>query len=417
MVDFEMIMGLIPETQRFSPEPGALRQLKDLPKRYGPVEVSLLKHDEPINLANVAIKKASLLKNGQLQPIGVGVSDSEILGIFDGLNRQRAMEELGIQSVDCVLVEMTLEQFRDARIASTAEQHPSLEFARVVGLVRESFAETVFAESIEAYDAFTISGLKSSRVSILNLRQIAELEKWVSDKSKAWGIDRTKIANWLSVADLVTAPELITEVRDVKGQESGFLTTDKLWAIAETVSDPDQQRAFVAKVKAEKLNESAVYDLMDEVRHAPDEQRVRLLQTNWVKIEKEIRLRKQQEKLSRARVFQQEMERRVQEDWSERQIEAVIRGIRFAIHDIPELDLDRNPDLAEKLERIVNDLTIALAKARGGSESPISRLGDEIKKLRLENFELMMRVKQFEKLYSSEKEIHKRDLKSRDDVG
>lgn len=186
----------------------------------------------------------------------------ENLKLIDGFHRVAAMQELGFQDVDCIVVDCDDETFWDMRIIS-ASTHKAVTFARVIEWIDQ---------------VFQLSPLTGKYKNALNLFDTVrqgygpqESKDWVTTKSQQWGLAPATIRNWLSTAQTL-APELIEEAKASPSAGEG-LGLSHYQRVAETApNQPAIQRQVIEKAKKEDLSAAQTQQVARAMRQAPNEE-------------------------------------------------------------------------------------------------------------------------------------------------
>lgn len=255
------------------------------------IPLTQLRHDTPVDQAHVQVLARSLRNQGQLSPLLIwtgGGANNEALPIIDGFHRRENLASIGEDSAVCSLVELSTDQFRDARIAS-AVMHKGVVFTRVVTWAREIFRDTPWSSKVKAAEAFNIDHQPANKRSLRNaleagltIAEAREMWDWVRERSEVWGLAPEQIANMLNIADLA-APSLISLVRQPQKSTPGLLTRTVLSNLVQRIPDHQLQEALVRKAQAEALSKTQVKALILQVAHQTDSQlRQELLSTSWL---------------------------------------------------------------------------------------------------------------------------------------
>lgn len=197
-------------------------------KRYVTLPVTDLVSDVAVDREHVERLAASLKAQGQLAPVQIRGKD-----IIDGFHRVAALIEIGIETVDCIDVECTEEEFLDLRIAS-ALTHEGVKADRAVPWIIAE-VEKVWPGQ-EAYSIF-----KSAADA--GKGRDAQPDIWANLKAETWGVVVATLANWLSAHR-----RLAPDVWEDKELDYGHRRQ-----IGKATPDHVLQRQLAKKAKAEDL--------------------------------------------------------------------------------------------------------------------------------------------------------------------
>ena len=193
-------------------------------KRYVTLPVTDLVTDVAVDQKHVKQLAASLKAQGQLAPVQIRGKE-----IIDGFHRVAGLIEVGIETVDCIDVECTEEEFLDLRIAS-ALTHEGVKADRAV--------PWIITEVEKAWP-----GQDAATLFWGNELLSHESKEWAILKSETWGVGCTAIAGWLNAHHRL-APDVWADKELDYGhrRQIGAATTDH-----------DLQRKLAKKAKDEGL--------------------------------------------------------------------------------------------------------------------------------------------------------------------
>lgn len=300
-------------------------------------------------------------------------------------------------------MDLSLEQFRDARITS-AVTHKGVAFPRVVRWARETFADTPWASRIRAVQAFQLDrqsqsagGIRRALREGLNMDEFKDILSWVKEKSQRWGLQPLQIANMLDLADLA-APSLIPLVRQRTQSREEVLTRPMLRTITEEIPDHQQQEAIARKSIVERLNESEVRKLVSRLQGAqsPEEKQI-LLSTSWLDLQEE----EKRERESKSRSLSEEEITRERERMIISMGIDLIYNAALAIERLREEPMDTYPDLKQAYSRAIDLLELNLECLTEEKRGVIEELKTQINSLTQENKDYSAEVARLNRIIRS----------------
>ena len=196
-------------------------------KRYVTLPVASLVSDVAVDREHVERLAASLKAQGQLAPVQIRGKD-----IIDGFHRVAALIEVGIDTVECIAVECTEEEFLDLRIAS-ALTHEGVKADRAVPWIIAEVEKAWPGQDAYALFQSTNAGTGSPHGE----------QGWAKLKADTWGVSLITIERWL-YAHRRLAP-------DVWGDKE--LDYGHRRQIGQATTDHSLQRELAKKAKTEDL--------------------------------------------------------------------------------------------------------------------------------------------------------------------
>jgi excisionase family DNA binding protein len=196
--------------------------------------------DVPVNYEHVQRLAASIREEsdktqdgtGQLSPILLGeVNNEGLLYIIDGFHRCAALKEAEVDVAHATIRQSTWDDVIDLRIL-TARTHKTVQFARIVDWVNDSWARTPWSGKLSAAQAFYLYRHPDSRWRDIAPKDVEGIMDWVEVKSTLWKASASTIQSHLSVAG-VADPELVKEARNSpRGDRMTRITPGHLKVIA-----------------------------------------------------------------------------------------------------------------------------------------------------------------------------------------
>ena len=183
----------------------------------------------------------------------------ESFELIDGFHRVAAMQELGFDSVECIITPCDDETFWDLRIMS-ASLHKSVAFARAVDWVEECFRVSPWASRYKsAYTLFAASRQNKSD----------EAKSWIAEKSQKWGLAPQTVEGWLYTKESL-APEVLRDAIHPPSTGDAVSPTHLRRIADELPNRPELQKQVLNKAQTEGLSTSQTEAVARAVRRAPD---------------------------------------------------------------------------------------------------------------------------------------------------
>ena len=232
-------------------------------KRYEVLAIDRLVSDVAVDPIHVRELADSIKVSGPIQPVLVR---DENLSVIDGFHRVAAMQELGFDRVETIVLDCNEETFWDMRITA-ASTHKAVTFARVVDWIDEVFKLSPQLQNF--------TGSYTSAFNLFNAvdRGTApdEVKAWAQNKAQQWGLAVGTIRNWLYTRQSL-APDLLNEAKRASSQtEGGDVGFTHYYRVGETLSgNPDLQKQVIEKAKQEGLTSEQTREVARAIRQAPD---------------------------------------------------------------------------------------------------------------------------------------------------
>lgn len=259
-------MSALPE--EIAPKPRLLDMVDVVGEREGglvecyvPVELICME-DVPVNEEHVEQLSSSIKEEavraesgtGQLSPVLLGeIEGEDQLRIIDGFHRCSALNKAGVPMVYATIRQSTWDEVIDLRIL-TARTHKTVQFARIVEWVNDSWDRTPWSAKLNVTQAFVLyRTLSSGRQLGISSDEAQGVQEWVELKCQQWKVSAASIYNHLSVAS-VADPQLVAEARSGNKDIYDYITPGHLKVIAKGLPLRfDVQRFVAATAKSRNL--------------------------------------------------------------------------------------------------------------------------------------------------------------------
>lgn len=232
-------------------------------KRYDVLEINRLVSDVAVDPIHVRELADSIKTSGPITPVLVR---EENLAIIDGFHRVAAMQELGFDLVESIVLDCNEETFWDMRITA-ASTHKAVTFARVVDWIDEVFKLSPLMSRYggsykNAFSLFDAVDHGSSP---------DEVKTWAQNKAQQWGLAVGTIRNWLYTRQSLS-PDLLEDAKKASSQSgAGTVGFTHYYRVGETLSGkPDLQKQVIEKAKREGLTSEQTREVARAIRQAPD---------------------------------------------------------------------------------------------------------------------------------------------------
>lgn len=348
--------------------------LKSLDRVQMLIPVEKLAHDVPVDHRHVETLRKSICTYGHLDPILVWTEGNKII---DGFHRYEALRLEGAKDVLCDLVNLSEEEFFDARITS-AVTHEAVTFARIVVWAKESFSLTRWKNKIKPSVAFRVNKDIESLSRTFSSSELEELQLWVSHKAEIWGLPEFQIARFLEIEEIIR-PEFITMVRD----RGSSLTPAKLEVICKNISDPRAQKAFAERVKIHDIDFKTLRTMVVDYKHMPSSEKQKFLETPLKeRFVREPSIKTPEQIAQEAAINKLTKERSDLNNLMYR-LDALIKSLKGC-----ESLKDKHIDLWKEINDLIKTLYMELPSYIDNPDKIISDLQNQIKKLKEQNIAL-----------------------------
>jgi hypothetical protein len=222
---------------------------------------------------------------GQLTPLLLGYI------VIDGFHRAKALKIANVDLAYATVRQSTLEEIIDLRIL-TARMHKSVQFARIIEWVNDSWNHSAWQHQISVGQAFALHRTHSTGKQLGVAEEAPDIKAWVDKKCEQWQISAATIFNNLSLASIAD-PTLVQEARVSRGGRNLlYLTPGHLKVIAQQMPNQFPKQRLVADLAKQhnlRIPETrSIAKLVADAQNVAEAREI-LDDVNWKRYEPEAR--------------------------------------------------------------------------------------------------------------------------------